>query len=353
MYHPDYDLTTMHKHRIIYDGGRTFVDNYLSKFDKREYMSDFYARRNMAYSPAAAKTAILEMRDAIFQRLVDIRREGGPVSYVKAVAGQNGGVDLNGTKMTTFVGQIVLPELLAMGAVGICIDRATEIRSRLDETSPYLYIYKKEDILNWRYENGKLSALYLRRYLNEYDDMGLPKGVNEQYRYYSKTNDGIIVKDFDRNENEIDSYILNLNDIPFVISKIKESLMTDVSDHQIALLNLASSDLNYALKSNFPFYTEQYDVRDMLSEMLASGNAIDEDDEVVSEGTETEANTAKTKEINIGVSQGRRYPIGAERPAYIHPSSEPLMASMEKQERIKNMVGRFTIRSSFSNCRTM
>ena len=38
-------------------------------------------------------------------------------------------------------------------------------------------------------------------------------------------------------------------------------MIKDVVNHQIALLNLGSSDVNYALKSNFPFYIEQKDQR--------------------------------------------------------------------------------------------
>ena len=49
--------------------------------------------------------------------------------------------------------------------------------------------------------------------------------------------------------------------IPFILLDIGESLMKDVANHQIALLNLGSSDVSYALKANYPFYTEQQDLR--------------------------------------------------------------------------------------------
>ena len=54
---------------------------------------------------------------------------------------------------------------------------------------------------------------------------------------------------------------LELTRIPFVLLDIGDSMIKDVVNHQIALLNLVSSDVNYALKSNFPFYIEQKDVR--------------------------------------------------------------------------------------------
>jgi len=54
---------------------------------------------------------------------------------------------------------------------------------------------------------------------------------------------------------------LELTRIPFVLLDINGSLIKDVAQHQIALLNLGSSDVSYALRSNFPFYVEQRDLR--------------------------------------------------------------------------------------------
>src|SRR5690606_25812922 len=103
--------------------------------------------------------------------------------------------------------------------------------------------------------------------------------------------------------------------------ELSQSLMTDISRYQIALLNLASSDINYALKANFPFYTEQQDFR--------TGSHFNQAGDV-EEGTD-----GKGKEVIVGVTSGRAYPIGTDRPGFIHPSSEPLKVSMEKQEQLK------------------
>ena len=52
--------------------------------------------------------------------------------------------------------------------------------------------------------------------------------------------------------------LIDIPEIPFVLMELDTSLMTDIADYQISLLNLASSDVNYALKSNFPFYVAQF-----------------------------------------------------------------------------------------------
>jgi hypothetical protein len=121
---------------------------------------------------------------------------------------------------------------------------------------------------------------------------------------------------------------LNLRKIPFVQMDIGDSLLKDVSRHQRALLNLCSSDVSYALKSNFPFYTEQRDPRDMGLHLRAGDN-----------GTNTATaggQGANDKEIQVGAGTGVQYDMKAERPGFIHPSPEPLEASIKLQEKLED-----------------
>jgi hypothetical protein len=97
---------------------------------------------------------------------------------------------------------------------------------------------------------------------------------------------------------------------------IGDSLIKDVCQHQIALLNLVSSDVNYALKGNFPFYVEQRDMRALGSHLKVAANA---------DGTATQGGQgASDTDIKVGVTQGRAYDKGANAPQFINPSSEPL-----------------------------
>jgi len=79
---------------------------------------------------------------------------------------------------------------------------------------------------------------------------------------------------------------------------------------------MESSDINYSLKANFPFYIEQ------ASAM--NGNHLD-----------------KEEEIEVGSIQGRQY-VGDKEPGFINPSSEPLKVSMAKQEQIKDSIKEMT-----------
>ena len=120
---------------------------------------------------------------------------------------------------------------------------------------------------------------------------------------------------------------LELDRIPFVMLDIGNSLVKDVCQQQIALLNLGSSDVNYALRSNFPFYIEQKDMRAVGAHLKHAAT----EDGTATSGGQGAADTS----IKVGATHGRTYDKGMNPPAFINPSAEPLRASLELQERLK------------------
>jgi len=337
--HPEYDASVMdwQKYRLAYESGRAFVDKYLRQFSSRENGSDFDVRKDIAYVPSHAKAAINDVKNAIYQRMVDITRKGGPVSYQGAITGNRGGVDLDGNSMNGFIGRIVLPELLIMAKVGIFVDkpRLDGLESLMVQQSvrPYVYMYTAEQIRSWAYNNENiLTCLLLED--KKYDiesEWGVMYKELKGYRLLQLTDQGVLVRFFNQEGAEHqEPVLLNLTRIPFVIGDLGTSLMTDIADYQIGLMNLASSDLMYAMKSNFPFYTEQYYPQ---AEHLAirQADAKDTDEQP---GTAVAASQAADKEIKVGATKGRRYAKGLERPGFVHPSSEPLLASIKKQEQM-------------------
>jgi len=335
--HPLYDamLDNWGKYRLAYEGGRPFIEEYLKKYSVRESASEFETRKEVTYCPAHAKAAINDIKNAIFQRTTDISRLGGSKSYLDAATGSDvRGVDLFGNTMNSFVGRLILPELLSMGKVGVFVDKpGTEIVTRADQLSvrPYIYLYRAEDIRSWYSDrDNQLVSLLLRDYVYSVDeDVMLPNGEIERYRHLWLENGRVNVQFYDKDGEKIDGVsTLDLQEIPFVNFQITSSLMTDVADYQIALLNIASSDVTYTMKANFPFYTEQYDPNLEIQHLLRGPTSTAGED---APGTSLEASTGKNKEIRVGTTQGRRYPKGLERPSFIAPSSEPLKASMEKQ----------------------
>jgi len=354
--HPEYgeQFERWVKWRLTYKGGDDFIDTYLKQLNKRVSTEDFATRKAVTYVPAFAKSAVKEIKDSIFQRIADVTRGSGPDSYQKATLGESRGVDLKGSTMNSFVGRNILPDLLSIGKIGVFVDMPIiegKTLASKGQSRPYIYAYKAEDILNWEEnetENGtEFQSLLLRDYINAYDDAtGLPVDKVEVFRLMWVDQEKVYAQFFDvdsqpitrSNEPGQDIIELNLPTIPFVIFDIYESLLTDVANYQIALLNMASSDVSYSLRSNFPFYVEQYDPKTegSFQRPRAAGNEVKDDNvTVVRPGEAADALVAKTKEIKVGVASGRKVPKGLEYPEFIHPSSEPLKASMEKQAELK------------------
>ena len=331
--HPHYldDQHNWLKYRLTFEGGWRFVQHYLQRYSERETLAEFAYRQKISYCPAHAKAAILEIKNSIFERMGDVARIGGPASYTNAVAGIEGGIDFTGRNMTSFIGMEIIPELLVMRRVGVFVDKDVlpEKRTRAEDAGirPYLYVYKTEDILSWSYNRkNQLSSVLLRSHVDTIDEnLGLVTGLEEEFKLLKLTDSGVSIQKIE-NGKASEPTILALNEIPFVIFEMKESLMTDIADYQIALLNLESSDMAYLIGSNFPFYTEQVNQLAEMSNVIRQGRVTTDADgnKIVTVGDD-----AQTAEV--GSRRGRRYPKGLERPGFINPSPEPMNVSMAKQ----------------------
>lgn len=347
--HPDYTsgLKDWRKWRFCYEGGDAFKDAYLKQLSTREEEEDFERRKEISPIPRHAGAAIDEIKNSICVRLPDVKRTDGPKSYLDAALGLNGGVDRRGMSMNGFFSEYVLPEMLNMRQVMVFVDKepieegATKLQT--DSKQPYLYYYPVEDIMSWEmyYANGHLSykTILIKQYISTYaDDTGLPTGTGCRYlrmwidkrnkvsaQYYNETK----VPDDLKHEISDEYYFapgpiveLGISTIPVVQFCIKKSLMEDVANHQIALLNMESTDIAYAFGSNFPIYTEQYSPQQAI-------NHIQQKDPQTGE-------VKSVPERVVGVSHGRRYPDKMERPGFINPSSEPLEISMKKESQLKD-----------------
>lgn len=326
------------KYRLAFEGGSFFKTRYLKKFSTRETDAEFADRSMMTHVPAHAKAVILDIRNAIFKSMLDIIRKGGAPSYVNCVQGLSYGVDGKGNSMNSYLGQEILKELLVIGRVGVFVDKPPYEVTSLAESrgiQPYLYHYQAEDIFSWHYDQyNRLDVVLLRDHNFTVDKAtGLVNGEEERYRLLKLVErDGrsqvevTVYGGPDKNNplayaQLIEPFYIDIPEIPFVLLELDNSLMADIADYQITMLNLASSDVNYAIKSNFPFYTEQFHPQAELPHLRPPG--------ILSDGSADE--TARTTEVETGVAKGRRYPHGLERPQFIHPSSEPLRASMDLQ----------------------
>lgn len=331
--------------RQTYRGGEEYREAYLEKFTSREDQNDFMSRKKMTPVPNYAKAALNDVRNSIFQRMRDIVRRGGSEAYQRAITGLDLGVDRRGSTMDAFFGVKLLTELLQMGRVGVYVDAPVipDVPTLKDaaDARPYLYCYAIEDILNWSASNpekpSEFKSVLLRDTVMEFDQTTLlPLATAKRYRLlWIDDSTGLVnlqFYDLERNPIGPDGQPsgpieLQLTRIPFVMLDIGDSLLKDVSYHQIALLNLGSSDVNYALKANFPFYVEQRDLRAHGNHLKPAANA---------DGTaSTGGQGASDQDVKVGVTHGRAYDKGMNAPEFINPSSEPLKASLELQAKLE------------------
>ena len=202
-----------------------------------------------------------------------------------------------------------------------------------------------EDILSFAcadpWSPDEFSSVLLRDTVMDYDGVTLlPVTVVERYRHLwiDRASGHVFVQFYNDRGEEIerngglgrDPIELELARIPFVFLDIGDSLLKDVCYHQVALLNLQSADIEYALKSNFPFYIEEGDNRGSGGHLKPSANP----------GTAQAGGQGDTeKEYQVGATHGRVYPKGsANPPAFINPSDVPLRASMDLQQNLKNEI---------------
>ena len=282
----------------------------------------------------------------------DTVRRGGTHAYQTAAGGLSGGVDLRGSTMNYFMGSKTLTDLLVMGQVGVYVDMPPVNGPTLADTMgmrPYLYIYQVEDILSWSVSSpsnpSEFKAVLLRdRGVDYHVDnllgVTLPIGSFERFRlvWLDPGTGHVMIRFLNTAAEPIDPMSglptldppieLQLTRIPFVMIDIGESLMKDIAHHQIALLNLGSSDVSYALKANYPFYTEQQDLRAVGDHLKHNVNPDG--------SAQIGGQPGSDKDIMTGPTQGRSYDLKAERPGFIHPSPEPLQASIQLQQKLED-----------------
>jgi hypothetical protein len=337
--------------RRTYEGGVEFRNTYLKQFTQREETTEFNDRKAITPIPTFAKAALNDIRNAIFQRMRDILRRGGSESYQRAINGLSDGVDRRGSTMNAFLGMKVLTDLLVMGRVGVYVDApiAPDVSTLAEapNTQPYLYQYAVEDILNWKMAGpdkpSQFQAVLLRDTTLEFDQRTLlPTTTGQRYRlmWIDDETGNVMLQFYNLEGLQIgpdgipatEPIMLELKQIPFVMLDIEDSLLKDVCYYQIALLNLVSSDVNYALKANFPFLVEQRDLRATGAHLKRTATA---------EGTaSTGGQGAADEDIKVGVTHGRAYDKGMNPPGFINPSAEPLNASLNLQTKLENDIRR-------------
>lgn len=318
--------------RICYEGGSNFVDEFLEEYSGstgNEGDDDFDRRKKLTPIPTYAKKEINSVKNSLSRRLVDVNRMGGSDGFQDTVVGNGRGVDLRGSSMNAYLTKKILPELLVMGQVGVLVDApsidAVSAADVPDTFQPYLNRFILEDeVLCMEAPSSSPSDwahVLLETRTHEFNHLTGKSDCISTFRYYWlepsrgwKVNVAFLDKNGDPTGPIKET---NLEAIPYVKFEIDCSLMADVSQHQIALLNMISADTSYGVDSNFPFLTRQRGATD-VGDHLDGGPGDDT--------------------TRAGSQYGIYYGKTLDRPGFISPPSEPLKASLELRRELKQEV---------------
>lgn len=345
--HPDWTLyhNTWIKWRLAYNGGEEFVKEYLQKYHD-ESPFEYARRRSLTFNPPHSLGVVNTIRDAFAVKLPDVERDGSE-EYLDWCATN---VDRCKSSMSTFVGEQVFPEMLALQICGVWMD--SPLRSPDEDLAaararmPFLFTIRRENVLSWYYdpETNELLSFLCQEWVPVRNEWGLVVDVALRYRYaelirdyFGIGNNGVRVMFIDKDghltgDNIVDPEtaepkVFPLSRIPFVEFSIPKSLMEDIADMQTALMNLNSCDVDFLFKQNFPVWTEQIDAElEAERELMAAKNH---------DGSQESAdNNAIGKKRTVGSSRGVAYDKGLNAPDFVAPSPEPVRVSMEKQTAI-------------------
>lgn len=322
--HPDYNegLEEWILWRYAYHGGQPFINRYLEKLSDKESDPDYAKRKAIAYSPSFAAAAVDEIKNSLVQRLPDVKRQVDTKSYREAVAGLIGGVDYKSSTMGKYVADNILTELLVMQRVGVLVDNHVDPGRTLADSygkHPFLSVFPRESIWNWGTCDPirGYDKILLKEQCHKLDETyGFPILAQTRWRLMVRTEKGVDVVIYKTTANDKDAkrFHLDIPRIPFIDLNIPRSLMRDTARYQVALLNLESSDIAFALKANFPFFYEFGNLENRPEHLKGS------DDE---------------SKVKIGTTHGRKYPVEGQPPGFVNPNPETLIASMKKGEQIE------------------
>lgn len=314
--------------RFCFEGGRHFRERFLKQFQGKEDQIDFLRRRDFTPIPAYAKREIKAVKNSISSRLRDVIRTEGSDQWRDAVDGNGRGVDLRGSGMNSFLSMRIISEMLVMRQVGILVDAPTgDFESLADippTFQPYLNRFTVEEmpilVPAPEWSESDWSSVLLESNTQRFNLMTGKNECVKTFRYYwlDEFRDGRVsfIKLNEAGAPISEIIELSITQIPLVVMEIEQSLMEDVCEHQIALLNMISADTSYAIDANYSFLTRQRG-HDGLGAHLESD---------------------KKETIKTGSLRGLWYGKGQDRPGFISPPTKPLNASLELRRELKTEV---------------
>lgn len=344
--------------RLAYEGGPEFITAVLKRYSRRENFIDYRERLELAFNPAHVTKALNRYRNAILAAMHEVKREGDPL-YLDWCQTN---VDLKKSSMTAFMGLQFLPLLMAQGKRFIVIDAPPKEdgESRADDPSlPWAWCVDSTAVKNWSYDSdGCLKAIAILEDVDSEDpETGLVTDCSSRTRYYrmlptsedvfAPTGEGmtpvqgpgVLLRFLDKEDKDLQQPVVlqDFERLPVVEARLIQALCKDVAGHAKALVNLNSTDVNFLFKGNFALFVKQRDKSATGIKPVNKHNAV-----IPGRETEVQDRTIDGEDqrpsTDVGANKGMYYDMKSEKPSYVAPGTENLLASMAKQKEIRDEI---------------
>lgn len=348
-YHPSYDAKLMRDLRAVVSRQNSFVAMYLERYSLRESAEMFAYRKKVTPNDPQPAIAYKKLCDAIRSYMPGIKRKGYTNIVSECLAGKREGVDGRGTSMTGFMSNQVLNEVVLMQMVGVFVNRGpapSDLSEEVDARDPFFELFSRENIINWTQDEatGEFTDLLLRISVPIIEN-NFVTGYKEGYKRYTIVPEGVLIRLFDEKfeTSAVNDEIWAIEKIPFCLIDFGSSQVERVLEIQKSLNNLVSSDLLFLYKVNYPLYTEQYDpALDMQNWGGTQVEAafVDDSDENKTDTVEnaTTRHSRILNETDAGVTTGKKYAKGLDRPEFISPPVLHLQASNDKANQFRQAI---------------
>lgn len=345
--HPTWTKThdSMVNWRLAYEGGEAFVNKNLRRYSRRETPTEFTERKTISYNPSHTKRVVNSIRNSIAAKLNEVVRTGDP-AYQKIIQED---IDNKKSSIDSFLASQVLPMLLVQKRALICVDAPPlpeKTTKAEDDGHPYAWFVSAEDLLTFHEDDddGILDVALIRESIDETDDeTGLTTKCRMRYRFikYLKpgmefggfSGEGVLIALYKDNGEEDGEpvFIKGMTRLPLIDINITTSIVEDIVRHQISLLNLASTDMQFLYRANFPVFTRQIKPNKSLAPKMGT-KKVASAPATVSQSSEFDEDDSNNKgATQMGVSTGLQYEEGLNSPSFIAPTTENIKISLEKQ----------------------
>ena len=253
--HPEYTEKVLQwdKYKLAYLANDEYYTTTVDKFSSKEPEKQYNTRVKRAYNALPCKGYISKLQNMTFRKRFDYKYKASDTEIDQLVQTN---VDGKGTSLFNFHVGTVLKWLATYGEYYIYTampsfeGELTREQQQQAGIFPYLVGVHPQNVVAWRYKEGSQSEF--AQLLMKTTDQKIDKfGFTQFDTVFMLYTEDMIYK-YDTQGEILEEYTNTIGKVAFSKISIGESFLSDIVRIAAAAVNLASGNLNFLEKSNFP-----------------------------------------------------------------------------------------------------